>query len=289
MRHARHEKDSLHLLLRGIILTGFALLIFKLIVTGTITNYIAPKMVVFAYITLFTFMILGPLLIIRATGERQRDANCGCGENHFYPDSVIKSIFLYLLFIIPITFGFLFSSNLLDSSVVMKRQINLGAQNDGEGETQAETESLDRLAGEEPISKEEYSLLEKDLLQGNHIDVADKHYVPIMDVINQNLDKVVGKTVSIKGFVYREPNFFTHEMIVARFGITCCVADASVYGLMAKGDVEGFEADTWVEVAGVLEKMKYEGSNIPVISITDIKEIPVPKQPYVNDAGIQLE
>ena len=65
----------------------------------------------------------------------------------------------------------------------------------------------------------------------------DELYVPMMNIIQENLPSMIGKTVTTKGFVYRENNFMQNQIIVARFGITCCVADASVYGIMAKGNV----------------------------------------------------
>ena len=128
MLRANKVKDfSFHHLIRGIILIGFMLLLFKLLLTNNISLLIAPKMIRFIYFTLFICLILGVLLIIRGTSGKDHSYHCDCDGGHTYPSSFGKSVFLYLLFIIPITTGFLFSNNVLGSSVAMNRTIKLGA------------------------------------------------------------------------------------------------------------------------------------------------------------------
>jgi uncharacterized repeat protein (TIGR03943 family) len=111
----------------------------------------------------------------------------------------------------------------------------------------------------------------------------------MMNIIQDNLKSMTGKTVTTKGFVYREKNFMQNQIIVARFGITCCVADASVIGIMAKGDVAAIPKDKWVEVTGTIEQTQYDGSTVPIINIKQISKISAPEQPYVFDVGIKIE
>nr|WP_308160720.1 MULTISPECIES: hypothetical protein [unclassified Bacillus (in: firmicutes)] len=76
---------------------------------------------------------------------------------------------------------------------------------------------------------------------------------------------------------------------MARFGITCCAADASVYGMMAKGNVATLPKDKWVQLTGTIEQIQYEGGSIPIIKIKQISKIEAPKQPYGFDAGVLIE
>src|SRR3954471_20348710 len=99
-----HDK-SFHHLVRGIILIGFMLLLFKLLLTNNISLLIAPKMIRFIYFTLFICLILGVLLIMRGTSGKDHSYHCDCDGDHTYPSSFSKSVSLYLLFIIPITTG----------------------------------------------------------------------------------------------------------------------------------------------------------------------------------------
>ncbi|WP_413299998.1 TIGR03943 family protein [Bacillus sp. 1P10SD] len=301
----KKERDfSFHYLLRGIILIGFMLLLFKLLLTNNISLLIAPKMLRFIYFTVFVLLILGVLLIIRGTMGQKHSYHCECEGEHSYPSSIRKSLFLYLLFIIPITTGFLFSSNVLGSSVAMNRTINLGASptdaqiKNGNNKTKSNSPSDNSkinstsniLNGQpEPLTQTEYSKLKEKMAQTKLINITDDLYVPMMNIIQENLPKMIGKTVTTKGFVYREKDFMQNQIIVARFGITCCAADASVFGMLSTGDVATLQKDNWVQVTGTIEETQYDGSTIPMIKINQISKIDIPQQPYVFDAGIKIE
>jgi putative membrane protein len=301
----KKERDfSFHYLLRGIILIGFMLLLFKLLLTNNISLLIAPKMLRFIYFTVFVLLILGVLLIIRGTMGQKHSYHCDCDGEHSYPSSISKSLFLYLLFIIPITTGFLFSSNVLGSSVAMNRTINLGASpadaqiKNGNNKTKSNSPSDNSkinstsnvLNGQpEPLTQAEYSKLKEKLAQTKHINITDDLYVPMMNIIQENLPNMIGKTVTTKGFVYREKDFMQNQIIVARFGITCCAADASVFGMLSTGNVSALQKDNWVEVTGTIEETQYDGSTIPMIKITQLSKIDIPQQPYVFDAGVKIE
>jgi uncharacterized repeat protein (TIGR03943 family) len=111
----------------------------------------------------------------------------------------------------------------------------------------------------------------------------------MLNIIQDNVSKMVGKTVTTTGFIYREKNFDQDKIIVARFGITCCVADASVYGIMATGNVKKLPKDKWIQVTGTIDKTNYNGSTVPVLKIQQLSLIAAPAQPYVFDAGVQIE
>ena len=290
MKRNNHEDVSYHHLIRGIVLIGLTLLVFKLLVTNNITFLIAPKMVHFIYFSFIVLLILSIILIFRGTSEKKR-YSCHCDEEHAYPTSIFKSIMLYGLFILPITTGFLFSDNVLDSSVAMNRPITLVSptqNNDNNSDTNTTSDvnknQLNSIANDnvpsssqlEPLSEKEYSSLQKKLETTNHIKMNDEFYVPIINILSDNLSSMIGKTITTKGFVYREQNFFQDEIVIARFSVVCCVADASVYGIMAKGNVAHLPKDQWIEVTGRIDQIKYDGSTVPVIKIQKLSKIPVP-------------
>ena len=308
MRSNKVQDFSFHHLIRGTILIGFMLLLFKLLLTNNISLLIAPKMIRFIYFTLFICLILGVLLILRGTSGKNHSYHCDCDGDHTYPSSFGKSMFLYLLFIIPITTGFLFSNNVLGSSVAMNRTIKLGSssqvpsqtntlKNSAKGasssnttQTASATNTQSVLDNQpEPLTQKEYEELKNQLLKANNINIDDNQYVNIMNIIQDNLSAMIGKTVTTKGFVYREKEFMQNQIIVARFGITCCVADASVYGMMAKGDVAALSKDKWVQITGKIEQTQFNGETIPVIKISQLSKITAPKQPYVFDVGVRIE
>ncbi|WP_416826189.1 TIGR03943 family putative permease subunit [Ectobacillus polymachus] len=298
---------SYHHFIRGIILIGFALLVFKLLVTNNITYFIAPKMVQFIYFSLVVLLILSGLLILRDTSKKDK-YQCHCEGEHSYPTSIFKSILLYSLFIIPITTGFLFSDNVLNSSVAMNRPIKLVSDvqtSDKNGETQSNNNTSSDLnknqdtlipnnnspsvGSPEPLSKTQYASIQKKMETTNQININDEYYIPMMNILSENLSSMLGKTITTQGFVFREQNFLQDEILIARFSITCCIADASVYGIMAKGDVAQLPKDQWIQVTGKIDKKIYNGMTVPIIHIQNFSKIPVPKNPYVYDVGVKIE
>lgn len=309
MKRKNIEENSNHHLIRGIILVGFMLLVLKLLLTNNITLLIAPKMNPFLYFTLFVFLLLGVLLFLRGTSEDNTHYDCGCGGEHSYPISKGKSLFLYSIFIIPIITGLLFADHVLGSSVAKNRSLILGADSHDISSKQAEKDlkdldrnksineqsqpnSLPKPSSSEmpdPISQAEYTSLTTKLIQSASITVTDAYYVPMMNIIQENLEKMNGKTITIQGFIYREKNFFQDQIVIARYGITCCVADASVYGMMAKGNISNLPKDKWIQVTGTIDQTLFDGATIPMIHIQEYKMIPSPAQPYVFDAGMRIK
>ena len=265
-------------------------------------------MVRFIYFSFIVLLILSIILILRGTSEKKR-YSCHCDGEHTYPTSIFKSILLYGLFILPITTGFLFSDNVLDSSVAMNRPITLVSptlNNDKIRQTQNNTNTVTASdintnqensisdntnptsAQSEPLSEKEYSSLQKKMETASHINMNDEYYVPIINILSEDLSSMIGKTITTKGFVYREQNFFQDEIVIARFSVVCCVADASVYGIMAKGNVAKLPKDQWIQVTGKIDQITYDGTTVPIIKIQELSKIPMPKNPYVYDVGVQI-
>ncbi|AZV42692.1 TIGR03943 family putative permease subunit [Peribacillus asahii] len=308
MKRSNQGNVSYHHLIRGIVLIGLALLVFKLLVTNHIAFFIAPQMVRFIYFSFIVLLILSIILILRGTSEKNH-YSCHCDGEHTYPTSSFKSIMLYGLFILPITTGFLFSDNVLDSSVAMNRPITLVSPSQNNNTIRAAQNSTDTItvsdrnanqaksisdnsnpssAQQEPLSEKEYSSLQNQLEATNHIKMNDEYYVPIINILSEDLSNMIGKTITTKGFVYREQNFFQDEIVIARFSIVCCVADSSVYGIMAKGNVAHLPKDQWIQVTGKIDQVKYDGLTVPIIKIKKLSKIPVPENPYVYDVGVQI-
>jgi uncharacterized repeat protein (TIGR03943 family) len=274
----REHNESFHMYIRGIILIGFTMLLFKLLVTGNIQNFIAPRMIHFVYITLFICLLLGIVQIWRS--GTKTTASCSCGEEHEIPNTT-GSLLLYSLFIIPIVTGFLFSDSIIDGSVAAKRGINFGRQQDLNGQLLTDGEENPNQLVQEP-PKGYFEKLERELQSLNTIVVDDERYISIMDVIGKDVTGFKGKAITLTGFIHREENMEKDTAVIARFGITCCVADASVFGMLATGkDVASLTDDTWVRVTGTLDETMYIDALFPIVKVTNIEKIPEPKMPYV--------
>jgi putative membrane protein len=323
---------SFQVYIRGIILIGFSLLMFKLLLTGDIQLFIAPRMLPFIKFAAITFFLMGVLQIWRSSSKNEQDLLCQCGFSHEEEASSTQSVIIYALFILPVMTGFLFADHMLDSSVAAKRGIKFGADvtsrptseqreelinkaqsdisdaeqylQDPEKYMQEMDEKVKQEAAQEnqtngtkdvPLShpdgyvpqqrpEDYYERLEQTLLAKDSIEVTEEQYIPTMTIIEENAKKFIGKKIELIGFVYREEGFTNDQFVIARFGLSCCVADASVYGTLATvKNAQTFKTDEWIKVKGTLSDITYSGSLLPYIQIEQIERIEPPKNPYVYE------
>ncbi|MBU5212951.1 TIGR03943 family putative permease subunit [Heyndrickxia oleronia] len=273
------QRLKFHIFLRGIILIGFTLLFYKLLISNQINYFIAPKMRPYLYFSTFVFMVLGIFQVFKGTSNKKETIFCDCCDDHHPPKTTFRSVLYYLIFIIPLLTGFLFSDHILGSSIAKNRDIQL----------QSSTSSNQRIGQTQSITQEKYNAMKQSLMKKSLIKVVDSNYLLTVGIIQDNLDLFVNKEIEITGFVHREEGFPPNQIIIGRFAISCCIADASVYGLMAKGKVTNLKNDSWVQVKGRLGKGDDESESIlPVLEIESFKNIPEPKQPYVYDVFIEL-
>jgi uncharacterized repeat protein (TIGR03943 family) len=91
-----------------------------------------------------------------------------------------------------------------------------------------------------------------------------------------------GKEATVTGFVYRDDRFATNEMMVSRFIVSCCAADAAPIGLIVRAENSAdFADDAWIEVTGVFEPGRLDGEAVPILIADTITPVDVPEQPYL--------
>ncbi|MEM0981831.1 MAG: TIGR03943 family protein [Cyanobacteria bacterium P01_H01_bin.58] len=95
-------------------------------------------------------------------------------------------------------------------------------------------------------------------------------------------DAYTGDPVDITGFVIHPPNWPDTYLMVARFVLTCCAADAYPVGIPVKlaGDRAEFESDSWITVQGEMMTETLDGQRRLVIQAGDIVTVPEPANPY---------
>ncbi|MGF9769855.1 TIGR03943 family putative permease subunit [Bacillus albus] len=283
------EQKAYHRYIRGIILIGLAMLLFKLLVTGNIYNFIAPKMIKFTYIAFVVILLLGSLQVWRDGREKHDD--CNCCKHHTALKPGMKSFFVYVLFVVPIISAFLFGSVTIDGSLAGKRGMNQSVQarsmekNEKEG-IQANSDWKEILVDQDETSNLKVTdQLEKSMLEQRKIQVEDKDYVQTMSIIGQDVKGFKGKEIIFSGFIYNDKDVTGDKVVVARYGITCCIADASIWGMIVAGeDVRKLPQETWVKITGLLDETTYKGTLFPLVKVNKVEKINKPTDPYVYDA-----
>ena len=92
-----------------------------------------------------------------------------------------------------------------------------------------------------------------------------------------------GQAVDVTGFVYHDPREMPNHFYVARFSVTCCVADAAAIGLdVASPGVVTPEENGWVRVRGKIATQMADGRKLqPYVEASTIDAVAAPEQPYL--------
>jgi uncharacterized repeat protein (TIGR03943 family) len=95
-------------------------------------------------------------------------------------------------------------------------------------------------------------------------------------------DAYLGQKVNINGFVFYPKDLPANYLMLSRFVITCCAADAYPVSLPVKftGTRQNYPQDSWFQVKGKAIVETFTGSRQLVIEATEIKPISAPKNPY---------
>jgi putative membrane protein len=99
---------------------------------------------------------------------------------------------------------------------------------------------------------------------------------------SDDLTSFNGKQADVVGFVYREAGVPEDQFMLARFTISCCVADAGAIGVPVRWDASGdFPADTWLRITGAWEVGEFRGETVPILNAIDVEQIDQPEHPYL--------
>ena len=95
-------------------------------------------------------------------------------------------------------------------------------------------------------------------------------------------DDHTGEKVKVQGFVIHPPNLPDQYLLVARFVLTCCAADAYPVGLPVKlpQNRSAYPPDTWLEIEGQMITEMLANKRQLTIEASSLKQIPKPKNPY---------
>ena len=88
-----------------------------------------------------------------------------------------------------------------------------------------------------------------------------------------------GEEIDLQGFVTTEPGLPEGEVVLTRYIVTCCVADATVARVHVVGVPPGqFHTDDWLEITGRV----YPVGRDVLVAAESWVPIPVPSQPYLT-------
>ena len=91
-----------------------------------------------------------------------------------------------------------------------------------------------------------------------------------------------GLPADVVGFAYHDPRLPARQVLLGRFALTCCVADAMAIGLIVEGaGLDQMVDNAWYRVQGPIYLASLDGQPIPLIRAEKVQEVPMPEQPYL--------
>lgn len=104
-----------------------------------------------------------------------------------------------------------------------------------------------------------------------------ENYTDILKTIHEDIDTYIGRKICFTGYVYRLSDFKDTEFVLARDMLISSNNQSLIVGFLCDyKKTKDFKNGTWVEIYGKIVKGNYHG-DIPVIKISEIKEIEMPK------------
>ena len=259
---------------------GFAFLFYTMIASGEISYYVHPRIVPYVKWGIGALVLIA-LFTTRDLFRLKRHIN----------------IMPYLFFLIPLVTGFALPVKVMDAtstatgvqltkkvpvqdSVQSAMKPALSVELDSDKTFKAKT---DKTVTEVPLEEQSPKVSSQivDPLEG-------PIFLKTVDHLSSDLEGCIGEEVELAGFIYVEDGFEPDQFVIGRYVVTCCAADAEIYGVLCK-DVSDFDhkANSWVKVKGTVEKTTYMSSyddkeiEMAQIVIEEIESIAPPKEPYI--------
>lgn len=290
---------------RACILLAFSAMIFSLHWTGDIKKLINPKYNHLSIVAALLFFILFLVQVTRILSLKKEPHCQHCCSSHDHGDSAFttKKYLSYTIIIIPILTGFLMPAQILGSTIADKKGGIMMLTNQQQMKIEDYVTSnqpiVDNIYDHEPdpalmdgrkeMQENEYELLRTELSKKEKITMTEEDYIIYYDEINNNLEQHIGKRIQLNGFVLKEKEFAEDQLVISRFFVTHCIADANIVGFLSEfPEASSLEEDTWIEAMGTIDVTEFDGALLPVIKIEQWVKIQEPETPYLYPIDVWI-
>lgn len=117
--------------------------------------------------------------------------------------------------------------------------------------------------------------------ENKSLTINSNNYTNFLKECHENIDKYVGTTVTITGYVYRMPDFNNNQFVLARTMLINSNNKAVVVGILCESsDIKNYKNSDWITCTGVIEKGDYHG-DMPVLKVSAIEASKIPDDDLV--------
>ncbi len=287
------RKINLEVVIQFFIFIGIAILIVTALLSGKMRAYVHPRMDGYLWFAAAALAVIGAFMLTGLFRPRR--------GLHFVP---------YVLLIIPMAAAYALPTAAVENNMVNFQNISLSFEkpesskanlqiyvpdtsgdanssgNDGAGtgpvQSTAPAASVQDNINLQQTDKPE-DVTEKNQLtpdENGIITVPDDSFVQWFNDMYDGMYE--GKTVKVKGQVFRLDDFAGNEFVPVRLNMVCCAADVEPIGFLCRYDDAGkWDDDTWVYVTATVHTEEYEGNKMPVLYATNVTEAEEPEDEYV--------
>ena len=122
------------------------------------------------------------------------------------------------------------------------------------------------------------------ILAHNRIEITNENYVQVLIDSYDNMEKYVGKNITVTGYVYRLEDFANNEFVIARDMLVDSTHSQVIGFLCNYNQISQYETNSWVKINGVIEIGHYFGE-IPIIRVKSIRKVTTPDEIFVTEIG----
>ncbi len=124
--------------------------------------------------------------------------------------------------------------------------------------------------------------LNDDISNSDITQLTTQNYTNVLQSVHDNLDTYVGQKFRFSGFVYRVYDLNNDEFVLGRNMIISSDFQSVVVGFLCKyKDAIKLCDNTWIELEGKITKGKYHGNDIPILEVTNVRQIEKPNDEFV--------
>lgn len=231
--------------LKATILLLMGAFLFMNVMDGSVLFYINQRFVTLTWLAAGGFFLVGASYFLLSG----RHSSASLGRE---PLTWVG----LLIACLPLLFGWLAPSQPLGAAAIANREINMSGI----------TSAAPSAGG-----------------SARNLGSAEKNIIDWLSDFQRNDPATFnGEEARLIGFVYRDDRFPEDTFMVARFTVSCCVADAAPIGLVVRWpDAAELPLDQWVEVNGRFQSGIFNGQETPILIAEEIILIDPPRHPYL--------
>lgn len=246
-----------------LILLSLTSLLFWLIMMNQVIFYVHPRFTILLKIAdvIFFLMLFAQCMHLKNNSFKQNIPlqKESAIQNQNFGKAKYKLFYYYVTFIFTLVIALLIPSTSLDATFISNKGLN--------------NNIADQI-------KNDIFVPENNIKNINFIKISDKNYVDVIQNLYCHPVDYIGKSIEITGFAYIDPT--THRVSIARYVISCCIADASAVGLAIDvGDENNLVAGHWYELQGTINTTSYKNDISPILKVTWSNEIKKPLFTYI--------